>query len=73
MSWLRLKWETYDWSLSYRAEERLYYTIFALRCCMCRRFTWGCSGFTLWSGKCFLCGVCPECLPKIEGPVAEEE
>jgi hypothetical protein len=60
----RWQWDTADWSLSRRDLEAKppvtsYIGIFAIRCCVCHRFTIGCKDH-------YFCGLCESCRSRTE-------
>lgn len=61
---IRWFWSWYDWSWNVRdqTDGSYAYQIFALKCALCRSFTWGCGKPTCH----IFCGTCPKCLKLLE-------
>lgn len=59
MARLTVKWDDLGLYKRVGREGRTLLGVFALRCSLCRRLTWGCR-------DCWFCGLCEPCRARVE-------
>ena len=52
-------WDFQNWSVSRRISPCEWIELFAFRCAICRRWSWGCH-------EHWLCSLCPRCKARID-------